>query len=133
MACWSRFRITGSASTRSRTRVSACWASKKGCVVSVAICASLPALAADRSFRYSFPFRDSGTRRARSRMIRIIVCDDHKVMRRGLRLVLEEQKDFEVIGEAGDGREAVNLAETHNPDVAVLDITMPNLNGIEAA
>ncbi len=66
-------------------------------------------------------------------MIRIILCDDHKVMRRGLRLVLEEQKDFEVVGEASDGREAVKLAESLKPDVAVLDITMPNLNGIEAA
>jgi two-component system response regulator NreC len=66
-------------------------------------------------------------------MIRIILADDHAVMRRGLRLVLEQQADFEVIGEAGDGREAVKLAESLKPDVAVLDITMPNLNGIEAA
>ena len=66
-------------------------------------------------------------------MTRIILADDHAVMRRGLRLVLEEQKDFQVVGEAGDGREAVALAETLKPDVAVLDITMPNMNGIEAA
>jgi two-component system response regulator NreC len=66
-------------------------------------------------------------------MIRIVLADDHAVMRRGLRLVLEQQEDFEVIGEAGDGREAVRLADTLQPDVAVLDITMPNLNGIEAA
>ena len=66
-------------------------------------------------------------------MIRIILADDHAVMRRGLRLVLEQQKDFEVVGEASDGRVAVGLAETARPDIAVLDITMPNLNGIEAA
>jgi DNA-binding NarL/FixJ family response regulator len=66
-------------------------------------------------------------------MIRIILADDHAVMRRGLRLVLEAQKDFEVVGEASDGREAVTLVETLKPDVAVLDITMPNMNGIEAA
>ena len=66
-------------------------------------------------------------------MTRIILADDHAVMRRGLRLVLEQQEDFEVIGEAADGREAVRLAESLKPDVAVLDITMPNLNGIEAA
>ena len=66
-------------------------------------------------------------------MIRIILGDDHSVIRRGLRLVLEQQKDFEVVGEASDGREAVSLAEAHKPDIAVLDITMPNLNGIEAA
>jgi two-component system response regulator NreC len=66
-------------------------------------------------------------------VIRIILADDHAVMRRGLRLVLEEQKDFQVVGEASDGREAVTLVETLKPDVAVLDITMPNMNGIEAA
>jgi DNA-binding NarL/FixJ family response regulator len=66
-------------------------------------------------------------------MIQIILADDHAVMRRGLRLVLEQQGDFKVLGEASDGREAVSLAESLRPDVAVLDITMPNLNGIEAA
>ena len=66
-------------------------------------------------------------------MIRILLCDDHAVIRRGLRLLLEQQDDFEVVGEASDGREAVNLAEALKPDIAVLDITMPNLNGIEAA
>lgn len=66
-------------------------------------------------------------------MIRIVLADDHAVMRRGLRLVLEQQKDFQIVGEAGDGREAVDLVEKVKPDVAVLDITMPNLNGIEAA
>lgn len=66
-------------------------------------------------------------------MIRIILADDHAAMRHGLRLVLEQQADFEVVGEISDGREAVALAETLKPDVAVLDITMPNLNGIEAA
>ncbi len=66
-------------------------------------------------------------------MIRIILADDHAVMRRGLRLVLEQQTDFEVVGEASDGRGAVSLAESTRPDIALLDITMPNLNGIEAA
>ncbi|MCC7499910.1 MAG: response regulator transcription factor [Bryobacterales bacterium] len=66
-------------------------------------------------------------------MIRILLADDHTVVRKGLRLVLEEQADFEIVGEAGDGREAVALAADLDPDVAVLDITMPNLNGIEAA
>jgi len=66
-------------------------------------------------------------------MIRIIVADDHAVMRRGLRLILEQQADFQVLGEANDGREAMSMAESLKPDVAVLDITMPNLNGIEAA
>jgi DNA-binding NarL/FixJ family response regulator len=53
-------------------------------------------------------------------------------MRRGLRLILEQREDFKVLGEASDGREVVGMAESLRPDVAVLDISMPNLNGIEA-
>ena len=66
-------------------------------------------------------------------MIRVILADDHSVIRRGLKLILEQQEGIQVVGEASDGREAVSLAESLRPDVAVLDITMPNLNGIEAA
>ena len=65
--------------------------------------------------------------------IRILLADDHTVMRRGLRLLLESQTGFAVVGEASDGRQAVEQAEATQPDVAVLDIAMPNLNGIEAA
>jgi DNA-binding NarL/FixJ family response regulator len=64
--------------------------------------------------------------------IRILLADDHTVMRRGLRLLLEQQPDFQVVGEAEDGRQAVDLAASLHPDVAVLDIGMPLLNGIEA-
>jgi two-component system response regulator NreC len=66
-------------------------------------------------------------------MIRILLADDHAIIRRGLRLILQEQPDFEVVGEAGDGKEAVNLTESLTPDVVVLDISMPGMNGIEAA
>ncbi len=65
--------------------------------------------------------------------IRILLADDHKVMRRGLRLLLESQPGFSVVAEASDGREAVEQAEATQPDIAVLDIAMPNLSGIEAA
>ncbi len=65
--------------------------------------------------------------------IKILLADDHAVMRTGLRLVLERQADFEVVGEASDGREAVAMAQKLAPDVLVTDIGMPNLNGIEAA
>jgi len=65
--------------------------------------------------------------------IRILLADDHAVMRTGLRLVLERQRDFHVVGEASDGREALALAQQQKPDVIVMDIGMPNLNGIEAA
>ncbi len=65
-------------------------------------------------------------------MTKIILADDHAVMRTGLRLVLERQSDFQVVGEASDGREAVAMAQKLAPDVLVTDIGMPNLNGIEA-
>lgn len=65
--------------------------------------------------------------------IRILLADDHNVMRRGLRLLLESQPDLLVVAEAADGRQAVDQAEAAKPDVAVLDIAMPNLSGIEAA
>jgi len=63
--------------------------------------------------------------------IRILLADDHNVLRDGLRLILERQPDFEVVAEASDGREALALVEQHNPDVAVIDVAMPALNGIE--
>jgi DNA-binding NarL/FixJ family response regulator len=65
--------------------------------------------------------------------IRVLLADDHKLMRSGLRLLVEQQPEFRVVGEAGDGRQAVALAVELKPDVAVLDIGMPELNGIEAA
>ena len=65
--------------------------------------------------------------------IRIVLADDHTVMRAGLRSLLERQPDLEVVGEAEDGRRTVELAASLCPDVVVMDIGMPNLNGIEAA
>ncbi len=67
------------------------------------------------------------------KQIRILLADDHNVMRRGLRLLLESQPEFTVVAEAADGKQAVEQAEATSPDVVVLDIAMPNLNGIEAA
>ena len=64
--------------------------------------------------------------------LRILVADDHGIVRQGLRYVLETQPDMEVAGEAADGREAVDLAEELHPDVVVMDIGMPQLNGLEA-
>jgi two-component system response regulator NreC len=65
--------------------------------------------------------------------VRIVLADDHTVMRNGLRLLLERQPNLKVVGEAADGRQAVALSESANPDVVIMDIGMPNLNGIEAA
>lgn len=64
---------------------------------------------------------------------RILIADDHAVLREGMRHLLEREKDFEVVGEAGDGEEVVKLATELKPDLVILDIVMPKLNGIEAA
>jgi two-component system, NarL family, response regulator NreC len=65
--------------------------------------------------------------------IRILLADDHTVMRKGLRMLLDSQPEFSVVAEASDGRQAAEQAEAIEPDVAVVDIAMPNLSGIEAA
>ena len=64
--------------------------------------------------------------------VRILLADDHGIVRKGLRSLLERQPGMEIVAEAGDGRETVRLAEAANPDVAIVDIAMPLLNGIEA-
>jgi len=66
------------------------------------------------------------------RQIRVLLTDEHKLIRSGLRLLIEQQGDLVVVGEADDGRQAVDLARSARPDVVVMDIAMPNLNGIEA-
>lgn len=71
--------------------------------------------------------------RVPSSKIRILLADDHSVVRHGFRRILEGQADMEVVGEASDGRQAVELATQLAPDVLVMDVTMPQLNGIEAA
>jgi two-component system response regulator NreC len=64
--------------------------------------------------------------------LRILLGDDHTLLRQGLRKILQERPDWEVVAEAGDGRDAVRQALTVQPDIAILDIGMPLLNGIEA-
>lgn len=68
-----------------------------------------------------------------SRLIRILLADDHAVVRRGFRLILDGQPGLQVVGEACNGREAVQLATALDPDIVILDVSMPDLNGIEAA
>jgi two-component system, NarL family, response regulator NreC len=65
--------------------------------------------------------------------IRILLADDHRLFRKGLRLLLEGQPGFDVVGDAANGRDAMALVEQLEPDVVVMDIAMPVLNGIEAA
>jgi two-component system, NarL family, response regulator NreC len=64
--------------------------------------------------------------------VRIVLADDHTIMRQGLRLVLERQSDFAIIAEANNGREVVDIVIRENPNVVIMDIAMPLLNGIEA-
>lgn len=65
--------------------------------------------------------------------IRTMLLEDHKMVRQGLVALLQDAPDIEIVGEAGNGEAAVNLARTHRPDVALLDISMPGMNGLEAA
>jgi two-component system, NarL family, response regulator NreC len=64
--------------------------------------------------------------------VRILLADDHTILRKGLRLVLEREPDFSVVGEASNGREAIEAADRDHPDAIIMDIAMPILNGIEA-
>ena len=64
--------------------------------------------------------------------MRILIADDHGVLRQGLRALIERQADMEIVGEAKDGRQAVRLTQELTPDIVIMDITMPELNGVEA-
>jgi two-component system NarL family response regulator len=65
-------------------------------------------------------------------LIRILIADDHPIVRDGLNAVINDQPDMAVVGEAGNGKEAVELAQQHRPDVMLIDLRMPQMNGLEA-
>jgi len=65
--------------------------------------------------------------------VSLLVADDHEIVRRGIRAVIKEQSEWQIVAEAKDGRDAVTKAAEFQPDVAILDITMPSLNGLDAA
>jgi len=65
-------------------------------------------------------------------MIKLLIADDHLIIRQGLRLILETEDDFEIIAEAADGAEAVQLCELHKPDVVLMDLRMPGMDGLTA-
>ncbi len=71
-------------------------------------------------------------RRSSDEKLRVMVVDDHALFRRGLEMVLQEEPDLELVGEASDGNEAVERAQELMPDVVLMDVRMPNLDGIEA-
>jgi two-component system response regulator NreC len=65
-------------------------------------------------------------------VIKILLADDHSLVRQGFKMILSAQSDMQIVGEAANGREAVELAEKLQPDLVIMDVTMPELNGIEA-
>lgn len=65
-------------------------------------------------------------------VIRVLLADDHFLIRKGLAAMIEEARDMELVGEAGDGEQAVNLANALSPDIILMDVTMPRMDGIEA-
>ncbi|GEC91558.1 response regulator [Brevibacillus brevis] len=69
----------------------------------------------------------------RQQELRIVIVDDHQLFREGVKRILEMEEDFKVVGEGADGGEATVLAEEHKPDVLLMDINMPNINGVSAA
>ena len=64
--------------------------------------------------------------------IRVLIAEDHRTVREGLEMILKAQPDIEVVGEAGDGQAAVELAKALNPDIVIMDVSMPQLNGLKA-
>jgi DNA-binding NarL/FixJ family response regulator len=78
------------------------------------------------------PLEDSDTVPARKKAIRVLIADDHPIVREGLRKLLELEDDFQVIAEAADGREVLERVQELDPDILLLDIRMPNLDGLGA-
>jgi len=65
-------------------------------------------------------------------MIKLIIADDHNIIRQGLRLILETEEEFKIVAEASDGAEAIDLCAKHNPDVVLMDLRMPGMDGLTA-
>lgn len=76
----------------------------------------------------SFVFR----KKKRMTQLRVLLAEDHKTVREGIKLLVNSQSDMEVVGEADDGEKAVKMAKDLSPDIVVMDVTMPNLNGLKA-
>src|ERR1035438_5163410 len=108
-----------------------CWAWKSACGGWAGRCGSIRSRAAERWLPPNCRWR-RWRRRTDTMPIRILLADDHAVVRDGVRALLEKQADMAVVAEAADGREAVQLADEYLPDVVVMDIGMPTLNGIDA-
>ena len=104
----------------------------QGTSVTLLIPIGSPPAAATLAARYSAAADLSDGKPETTERLRVLLVDDHAMVREGLRSILEHYNDLEVVGEAGDGMEAVKLARTRHPDVVVMDINMPRLDGIAA-
>ena len=82
--------------------------------------------------RIPMHLHESAATRSATTTARVLLADDHEIVRRGLKSILETRKDWEIVGEATTGREAVQKVDELKPDVVVMDISMPELNGLEA-
>src|SRR5689334_16402922 len=131
IVCCSPSRTTASASIRKRCAASVCSAWRSAYAVWAANWRLTRSSAWGRPFGPSFRSPISGP--SRSMPIRILLADDHTIVRDGLRALLERQPDMSVVAEAGDGRECVQMTAEHSPDVVMMDVAMPGMNGIEAA
>jgi len=81
---------------------------------------------------FAWKFRSKRLNQVLSKKIRVLLADDHSILRKGVRMLIDSQADMEVVGEAKTGREAIEEARKLKPDIVVMDISMPELNGIEA-
>src|SRR4026209_507847 len=80
---------------------------------------------------FAWKFRSKRLNQVLSKKIRVLLADDHAILRKGVRMLIDSQPDLEVVGEAKTGREAIEEARKLKPDIVVMDVSMPELNGIE--
>lgn len=103
-----------------------------GCCVEIRVPTDMPPPQTETPLPQDYHLETGGHPASRGDIIRILLADDHHIVREGLRNILEDQSAFKVIGEAPDGRKALELVRELRPDVVITDISMPKMNGIEA-
>src|SRR3954463_16583939 len=91
-----------------------------------------PSLPSQRKFLQDRSFREMEAAAIPKKKIRVLIADDHRLFAEALEAILATDQRFDVVGKAHDGEEAVRLAGTHKPDVVLMDIAMPNVDGVEA-
>src|SRR6185369_5147476 len=95
-------------------------------------CRSSPTRDTVRASKSQFPRKDMPLMEMKSGKVRILLADDHTIFRDGLRKLLEAEPDLEIVGEAGDGADAINMVQQVKPEILLLDLAMPRVPGLEA-